>query len=154
MNFPYLHLYLCLDLHLYPSFPAEFLAHRRQTQPSCLAHQDCCQFSKATASPPRLTSVLQSHISSCSPSLVGAQLYLFRGKTLHSASKAASLQLQGSCVTRLFMCISPFHCFSDTRLELQVFGMPGSLRYISSVTISPVKHEITLIFLGHFPLAV
>ena len=52
------------------------------------------------------------------------------------------------------MCISPFHCFSDTRLVPQVFRMPGSLRYISSGTISPVKREIILIFLDHFPLAV
>lgn len=125
-------------------------------QSSCLVHQDYCQFPKTTASPPRLMSVLQGHIFFYSPSLVGAQLYLFRGKTFHSASKAVSftLQLQGSCVTRLFMCISLFHCFSDTRLELQVFRMPSFLHYISSVTISPVKHGTIFIFLDHFPLAV
>lgn len=125
-------------------------------QSICLAHQDYRQFPKTTTSPPRLTSVLQGHIFSYSPSLVGAQLYLFRGKTFHSASKAVSftLQLQGSCVTRLFMCISLFHCFSDTRLELQVFRMPSFLHYISSVTISPVKHGTIFIFLDHFPLAV
>lgn len=122
----------------------------------CIIPCPCMQKAKAIqlSYTSGLLSVLQSHIFSYSPSLVGAQLYLFRGKSFPSASKAVSLQLQGSCVTRLFMCISPFHCFCDTRLELQVFRMPGSLHYISSVTISPVKHEIILIFLDYFPLAV